>query len=38
MTGGLRVSNYKAEAELDWTLQAPTYRDGLRVMTCHYRP
>lgn len=38
MTGGLRVSNTKAKAELNWTLQAPTYRDGLRLMARHYRP
>jgi nucleoside-diphosphate-sugar epimerase len=38
MTGGLQVSNTKAKAELDWTLQAPTYRDGLRLMARYCRP
>jgi nucleoside-diphosphate-sugar epimerase len=38
MTGGLRVSNTKAKAELDWTLQAPSYREGLRLMAHYYRP
>lgn len=38
MTGGLRVSNTKAKSELHWTLQAPTYRDGLRLMARYYRP
>jgi hypothetical protein len=37
MTGGLRVSNTKAKAELDWTLQVHTYRDGLRLIARHYR-
>jgi hypothetical protein len=31
VTGGLRVGNAKAKAEVGWTLQAPTYRDGLRL-------
>ena len=38
VAGGLRVCNTKAKAELAWTLQAPTYRDGLRLMARHYRP
>ncbi len=38
VAGGLRVSNTKAKAELCWELQAPTYRDGLRLMGRHYRP
>jgi nucleoside-diphosphate-sugar epimerase len=38
VTGDLRVCNTKAKAELAWTLQAPTYRDGLRLMARHYRP
>jgi hypothetical protein len=38
VTGGLRVGNAQAKAELGWTLQAPTYRDGLRLMAGHYRP
>ncbi len=38
VAGGLRVSNTKAKAELGWALQAPTYRDGLRLMARHYRP
>jgi nucleoside-diphosphate-sugar epimerase len=38
VTGGLRVCNTKAKAELAWTLQAPTYRHGLRLMARHYRP
>ena len=38
VTGGLRVCNTKAKAELGWTLQAPTYRDGLRLMARHYGP
>jgi nucleoside-diphosphate-sugar epimerase len=37
VTGGLRVCNTKAKTELAWTLQAPTYRDGLRFMARHYR-
>jgi nucleoside-diphosphate-sugar epimerase len=37
VTGGLRVCNTKAKAELAWTLRAPTYRDGLRLMARHYR-
>ena len=38
VTGGLRVANAKAKAELGWQLQAPTYRDGLRLLASHYRP
>jgi nucleoside-diphosphate-sugar epimerase len=38
VAGGLRVSSTKAKAELGWALQAPTYRDGLRLMARHYRP
>jgi hypothetical protein len=38
VTGGLRVGTTKAKAELRWTVQAPTYRDGLRLMGRHYRP
>jgi hypothetical protein len=34
----LRVGNAKAKAELGWTLHAPTYRDGLRLIAGHYRP
>jgi nucleoside-diphosphate-sugar epimerase len=37
VTGGLRVANTKAKAELGWQLQAPTYRDGLRLLAPHYR-
>ncbi len=33
----LRVSNVKAKAELDRILQAPTYRNGLRLMAPHYQ-
>lgn len=36
MTGGLRVSNAKATRELGWTLQAPAYRDGIRLLAPHY--
>lgn len=36
MTGGLRVSNAKAVSELGWTLQAPSYRDGIRRLACYY--
>jgi nucleoside-diphosphate-sugar epimerase len=36
MTGGLRVSNAKALAELAWTLRAPTYREGIRMLSAHY--
>jgi nucleoside-diphosphate-sugar epimerase len=36
MTGGLRVSNAKAISELGWTLDAPTYRDGVRLLGRHY--
>jgi nucleoside-diphosphate-sugar epimerase len=38
VAGGLRVSNAKAKAELDWTLQAPTWREGLRLLARHYQP
>jgi nucleoside-diphosphate-sugar epimerase len=38
VTGGLRVANTKAKAELGWQPQAPTYRDGLRLLAPHYRP
>ena len=38
VTGGLRVANAKAKAELGWQLQAPNYRDGLRLLASHYRP
>jgi nucleoside-diphosphate-sugar epimerase len=31
ITGGLRVSNARAVAELGWTLRAPTYREGMRL-------
>ena len=34
--GGLRVSNAKAVAELNWVLKAPTYRDGMRLLAPHY--
>jgi nucleoside-diphosphate-sugar epimerase len=37
VTGGLRVANTKAKAELGWQLLAPTYRDGLRLLALHYR-
>jgi nucleoside-diphosphate-sugar epimerase len=36
--GGLRVSSTKAKAELGWALQAPNYRDGLRLLARHYQP
>jgi hypothetical protein len=36
MTGGLQVSNAKAVRELGWTLQARTYRDGIRLLAPHY--
>lgn len=36
MTGGLRVSNAQAVRELGWTLQAPTYRDGVRRLARYY--
>ena len=35
ITGGLRVSNAKAVAELGWTLEAPTYREGISLLG-HY--
>jgi nucleoside-diphosphate-sugar epimerase len=36
-TGGLRVSSAKAKAALGWTMTAPTYRDGMRLLAAHYR-
>jgi hypothetical protein len=36
VSSSLRVSNVRAKAELDWILQAPTYRNGLRLMAPHY--
>lgn len=33
----LRVSNVTANAELDWLLQAPAYRNGLRLMAPHHQ-
>jgi hypothetical protein len=33
----LRVSNVTARAELDQILEAPTYRNGLRLMAPHYQ-
>jgi nucleoside-diphosphate-sugar epimerase len=33
MKGGLRVSNAKAKADLDWVLEAPTYREGLAALS-----
>ena len=33
IVGGLRLSNAKAIAELGWTLQAPTYREGISLLT-----
>jgi nucleoside-diphosphate-sugar epimerase len=38
VTGGLRVANTKAKAELGWQLQAPTYRDGIALLAPQYRP
>ena len=38
VTGGLRVANAKAKAELGWHLRAPTYRDGLRLLAAYHRP
>lgn len=32
ITGGLRVSNAKAVAELGWRLEAPTYREGISLL------
>jgi hypothetical protein len=37
ISSSLRVSNTKAKAELDWIRQAPTYRNGLRLMATHYQ-
>lgn len=37
-TSSLRVSSAKAKAELGWTPQVPTYRDGLPLMARHYQP
>jgi hypothetical protein len=31
----LEVSNRKAKDELDWRLQYPTYREGLREVAAH---
>ena len=36
MTGGLRVSNAKAVRELGWTLRAPTYHEGIRLLARYY--
>jgi nucleoside-diphosphate-sugar epimerase len=36
MTGGLRVSNARAARELGWTLEAPTYRDGVARLARQY--
>lgn len=36
MAGRMRVSNAKAIGELGWTLQAPTYREGIRLLTPYY--
>jgi len=36
VTGGLRVSSTRAKTELRWTLQAPTYREGISLLACHY--
>lgn len=36
VTGGLRVSNTRAVSELGWTLEAPSYRDGIRLLARHY--
>jgi nucleoside-diphosphate-sugar epimerase len=35
--GGLRVSSDKAKTALGWTLTAPSYRDGMRLLAEHYR-
>jgi nucleoside-diphosphate-sugar epimerase len=32
LLGGLRVSNGKAKADLDWVLGTPTYREGMAEM------
>jgi nucleoside-diphosphate-sugar epimerase len=37
ITGGLRVSNAKAVAELGWVLKAPSYRDGIGLLAPHYK-
>ena len=36
VTGGLRVSSTRAKTELSWTLQAPTYREGISLLARHY--
>jgi nucleoside-diphosphate-sugar epimerase len=36
VTGGLRVSSTRAKTELGWTLQAPTYREGISLLARHY--
>ena len=36
MTGGLRVSSARAVRELGWTLQAPTYHEGIRRLARYY--
>jgi nucleoside-diphosphate-sugar epimerase len=36
VTGGLRISSARAKTELGWTLEAPTYREGLRLLARHY--
>jgi len=28
----LRVANARAKAELGWTLETPTYREGMRLL------
>jgi nucleoside-diphosphate-sugar epimerase len=33
VAGGLRVSNAKAVAEIGWTIQAPTYREGISLLS-----
>jgi hypothetical protein len=37
VSSGLRVSNVKAKAELDWIRQAPAYRNGPRLMATHHQ-
>jgi nucleoside-diphosphate-sugar epimerase len=37
MTGGLRVANTRATRELGWSMQAPTYHEGVPLMARHYR-
>jgi nucleoside-diphosphate-sugar epimerase len=36
VTSGLRVSSTRAKTELGWTLQAPTYREGISLLARHY--